>query len=95
MIFIRDAQLRLQVDVEQIDELALRHSFTEGVEARRALQQLTVIPQSGTGDSQPSHIVNGIAGSADSVAGAPLSSLNEDNGFRGRAPGRHGVRGLH
>lgn len=36
---LRDAQQRLQASAEQIDDLALRRSFTEGVEADRILQQ--------------------------------------------------------
>ena len=41
---LRDGQQRLQASAEQIDDLALRRSFTEDVETHRALRQVMFVP---------------------------------------------------
>jgi hypothetical protein len=41
---LRDGQQRLQASAEQIDDLPLRRSFTEGVETHRALRQTMFVP---------------------------------------------------
>jgi hypothetical protein len=41
---LREAQQRLQTSAEQIDDLALRRSFIQGVETHRTLQQAVLVP---------------------------------------------------